>query len=195
MCAHPCRLQATAGGAPADQTARQGAVAATDGLLHNRQLPRSMLSPLLQFLVTTFLELGRGTDGKTLEGANDAYCLPTIDGYLLQHAVGEQRRRSADRIYPIGANSLSLNNADFSLLIDAANGLLRKSPLRIGASTSWRNQQTGSNGTIHVTKTFHRDGMLCHTLSYETIPAATPPANTTMLNWCKTPDNQWKILS
>lgn len=81
--------------------------------------------------------------------------------------------------YPIGADLLSLNNEDFSLLIDAANGLLRKSPLHIGASTSWRNQQTGSNGTIHVTKTFHRDGMLCHTLSYETIPAATPPANTT----------------
>ena len=97
--------------------------------------------------------------------------------------------------YPIGADSLSLNNADFSLLVDAANGLLRKSPLRIGASTSWRNQQTGSNGTIRVTKTFHQDGMLCHTLSYETIPAATPPANTTVLNWCKTPDNQWKILS
>ena len=33
-----------------------------------------------------------------MEGASDAYCLPTIDGYLLQHAVGEQRRRSADRI-------------------------------------------------------------------------------------------------
>jgi hypothetical protein len=97
--------------------------------------------------------------------------------------------------YPIGADSLSLNNADFSLLVDAANGLLRKSPLRIGASTSWRNQQTGSNGTIRVKKTFHQDGMLCHTLSYETIPAATPPANTTVLNWCKTPDNQWKILS
>jgi hypothetical protein len=97
--------------------------------------------------------------------------------------------------YPMGADSLSLNNADFSLLVDAANGLLRKSPLRIGTSTSWRNQQTGSNGTIRVTKTFHQDGMLCHTLSYETIPAATPPANTTVLNWCKTPDNQWKILS
>ena len=97
--------------------------------------------------------------------------------------------------YPIGADSLSLNNADFSMLVDAANGLLRRSPLRIGASTSWRNQQTGSNGTIRVTKTFHQDGMLCHMLSYETIPAATPPANTTVLNWCKTPDNQWKILS
>jgi len=97
--------------------------------------------------------------------------------------------------YPIGADSLSLNNEDFSLLVDAANGLLKTSPLRIGASTSWKNQQTGSNGTIRATKTFHRDGMLCHTLSYETIPAATPPANTTVLNWCKTPDNQWKILS
>ena len=97
--------------------------------------------------------------------------------------------------YPIGSGSVSLNNQDFSLLVDAANGLLRKTPLRIGASTSWQNQQTGSNGTIHVTKTFRRDSMMCHTLSYETIPAATPPANTTVLNWCKTPDNQWKILS
>jgi hypothetical protein len=97
--------------------------------------------------------------------------------------------------YPFGADSLSLNNADFSLLIDAANGLLRRSPLRLGASASWQNQQTGSNGTIRVTKTFRRDGMLCHTLSYETIPSATPPANTTVLNWCKTQGNEWKILS
>jgi surface antigen len=97
--------------------------------------------------------------------------------------------------YPIGADSLSLNNEDFARLIDAANELLRKSPLPVGATTSWHNAQSGSSGTIRVTKTFNRNAMLCHTLTYETTPTATPPANRTTLNWCKTQDGAWKILS
>ena len=97
--------------------------------------------------------------------------------------------------YPFGADSLSLDNADFGMMIDAANGLLRKTPLRPGDSVGWRNQQTGSNGTILVTDSFRHDRMPCHTLTYETIPAATPPATKTVLKWCKTPASEWKILS
>src|SRR6202008_2746134 len=48
--------------------------------------------------------------------------------------------------YPMGADSLSLNNDDFKLMIDAANGLLRQSPLRVGATTNWRNSESGSHG-------------------------------------------------
>jgi surface antigen len=97
--------------------------------------------------------------------------------------------------YPIGADAVSLNNADFTMLIDAANGLLRRPQLSRGAKANWRNEQTGSSGTISVTKTFHEDAMLCHALTYETIPMATPPANRIVLNWCKTRDGEWKILS
>jgi hypothetical protein len=97
--------------------------------------------------------------------------------------------------YPMGADSLSLNDDDFRLMIDAANGLLRQSPLRTGATTTWKNSQSGSNGTIHVTKTFNRNAMLCHTLVYETLPAGTPQANRTTLDWCNTGGGAWKILS
>ena len=31
----------------------------------------------------------RSVSSETLEGANDAYCLPTIDCYLPQHAIRE----------------------------------------------------------------------------------------------------------
>jgi len=97
--------------------------------------------------------------------------------------------------YPMDSSAVSLNNADFTMLVDAANGLLRRPQLANGAATSWRNAQSGSSGTIRVTKTFHEDAMLCHTLTYETIPMATPPANRIVLNWCKTSDGAWKILS
>ena len=70
--------------------------------------------------------------------------------------------------HTIGADGVSLNNADFAILVDAANGLLRRPGLANGASASWRNAQSGSHGTISVTNTFHRESMLCHTLSYET---------------------------
>jgi surface antigen len=104
-------------------------------------------------------------------------------------------RAQLGSFYPIGEGGLSLNNADFSKLVDAANDLLRQPRLAKGAITKWQNDQTGSSGTISVTKTFIRDSMLCHTLSYETIPMATPPANRTVLNWCKTNDGSWKILA
>jgi surface antigen len=97
--------------------------------------------------------------------------------------------------YTIGADGVSLNNADFRILVDAANDLLRRARLANGATASWRNVQTGSHGTITVTKTFHRESMLCHTLSYETIPMETSQGNITVLDWCKTSDGSWKILS
>lgn len=96
--------------------------------------------------------------------------------------------------YPLGSDALSLTNGDFMQLIDAANGLLRRSPLPVGAATSWRNDKTGATGTIRVTQTFQHDAMLCHRLVYETIPAGAPTANRTNLNWCNTGHGEWKIL-
>ena len=79
-------------------------------------------------------------------------------------------------------------------LIDAANRLLVRSPLPVGTTTSWRNDPTGSAGTIRVARTFRHNSMLCHRLVYETMPGGTPPANRTTLDWCNTRDG-WKILS
>jgi surface antigen len=118
----------------------------------------------------------------------------SIIGYLSAAMVSAGHAQLAG-FYPIGSDAVSLNNADFSMLIDAANDLLRKPRLANGATTNWRNDQTGSNGTIRVTKTFRDNAMLCHALTYETVPMGTPPANRIVLNWCKTPDGQWKILS
>jgi hypothetical protein len=95
--------------------------------------------------------------------------------------------------YPFGSDALSLSNGDFMRLIDAANQLLRRSPLPVGTTANWRNDQTGSSGTIRVTRTFRHDSMLCHRLDYETVPAGTPPANRTTLDWCNTREG-WKIL-
>jgi surface antigen len=97
--------------------------------------------------------------------------------------------------YPFSSDAVSLNNDDFARMIEAANKLLRQSPLPVGTATNWRNDQTGSSGTIRVTKTFRHQAMLCHKLVYETIPAATPPANKTTLDWCDTGRGEWKILS
>jgi hypothetical protein len=96
--------------------------------------------------------------------------------------------------YTISGDAVSLNNADFAALIDAANGLLRRPRLSRGDSASWQNGQTGSHGTIVVTNTFRHEAWLCHTLAYHTNPAAASTANAIILKWCKTPDG-WRILS
>jgi hypothetical protein len=96
--------------------------------------------------------------------------------------------------YPITSDNVSLDNGDFSLLIDAANGLLRQSSLTNGNSASWHNERTGSHGTVTVSDTSHHGSMLCHTLTYAINPVASASANSVRLNWCKTPEG-WKILS
>jgi hypothetical protein len=48
--------------------------------------------------------------------------------------------------YTIGADGVSLNNADFEILVDAANGLLRRPRLANGDTASWRNAKSGSTG-------------------------------------------------
>jgi surface antigen len=104
-------------------------------------------------------------------------------------------RAQFTEFYPVGEGGVSLNNADFRLLVDTANELLRRPRLTKGSTASWRNDQTGSNGTISVTRSFSQQHLPCHTLAYETVPMATPPANKLVLNWCRTPDGSWKILS
>lgn len=115
--------------------------------------------------------------------------MPSIVQFLSVLSLGVLLGGSAHAqltgFYPMGADSLSLNDEDFRLMIDAANGLLRQSPLRTGAETTWKSQ-SGSNGSIHVTETFNRNAMLCHTLVYETMPGGTPQANRTTLDWCNT---------
>ena len=97
--------------------------------------------------------------------------------------------------YPITSDGVSLNNADFTMLVDAANNLLNRPRLVKGDNTSWRNEQTGSYGTISVADTFYHGSMMCHTLNYLTNPMANSSGNTVTLKWCKTGDSSWKILS
>jgi surface antigen len=144
---------------------------------------------------------GRSWSGEALSVADFAW--KTLMAYFfrlmllasLSAVLTNTARAQLTPFYTIGADGLSLNDTDFGILVDAANRLLRQPHLAKGTTTSWRNDQSGSHGTISVTNTFHRESMLCHTLSYETIPLATPPGNTTVLNWCKTRDGSWKILS
>lgn len=88
-----------------------------------------------------------------------------------------------------------LSNEDFSLLIDAGNALLRRSKLAIGDATQWQNPKTGSKGTITVQMTSHQNGMPCYMLFYQTNIQGAPSSNSTRLNWCKSQDGAWKILS
>jgi surface antigen len=112
--------------------------------------------------------------------------------FILLTPIGVDAQLS--EFYTITGDAVSLNNADFEALIDAANGLLRRPRLSQGDKTSWQNGQTGSHGTIVVTDTFHHEAWLCHTLTYNTSPGTASSANTIRLKWCKTPDG-WRILS
>ncbi len=113
-------------------------------------------------------------------------------GFILLMPIAVDAQLS--EFYPITGDAVSLDNADFMALIDAANGLLRRPRLSLGDKISWRNGQTGSHGTIVVTNTFHHEAWLCHTLTYNTSPASASSTNSIRLRWCKTPDG-WRILS
>jgi hypothetical protein len=64
----------------------------------------------------------------------------------LSVTLTDAARSQLTPFYTIGADGVSLNNADFEILVDAANGLLRRPRLANGDTASWRNAKSGSTG-------------------------------------------------
>jgi len=79
---------------------------------------------------------------------------------------------------------------DQQLLLDATQRLNERPNPRVGGTETWKSPT--SSGTVRLDRVFHQDSMLCHAVTYDLIAAPQAPPRTYRLNWCRTPNGEWK---
>jgi surface antigen len=95
-------------------------------------------------------------------------------------------------------NGPRLDPSDFALMSETARKLYQAEKVADGASSEWRNDKTGSTGTVTVedsfTYTFQGQKLECRKVRYEINQRGSSNTPTYLLNWCKDPEGNWKIL-
>ncbi len=99
------------------------------------------------------------------------------------------------QINPFTGKDLLLSESDVAVIGEVAGGLISGTVVPTGTKLQWHNGETHRRGTIEVLGSSQQDGRPCHKLRY-TVPVK-PPAGSRAydLNWCKTADGDWKIVS
>ena len=112
-------------------------------------------------------------------GKGEGQLIATGIGTLLGAAIGNEIGKSLDR-----ADQLAMERA--------AQSSLETAP--VGRTTTWKNPDSGNQGTITPRKTFKRnDGTYCREFTQTiTIGGRTEEAYGTA---CRQPDGTWKLIS
>jgi surface antigen len=90
-----------------------------------------------------------------------------------------------------GTNFAAFTDADMKLFLNTAETTVRSQP--DGVDVRWNSDKSGANGTMHVVRTYERDGHTCRQLGGETVVKAnTEPFS---LTYCKDPAGRWRLAS
>ena len=90
-----------------------------------------------------------------------------------------------------GTNFAAFTDADMKLFLNTAETTVRSQP--DGVEVRWNSEKSGSSGTMHVVRTYQRDGHTCRQLGGETVVKAnTEPF---ALTYCKDPAGRWRLAS
>jgi hypothetical protein len=118
-------------------------------------------------------------------------CLPAIAYAVLALSAGT----ASAQINPFPGTDLALSDSDLSVIEEVAGGLIGGKVVPTGTKLQWFNGETHRRGTIEVLGSGDYDGRPCHKLRY-TLPIKSPAKTRAYdLNWCKTPDGDWKTVA
>lgn len=99
------------------------------------------------------------------------------------------------QLNPFPGRAPKLTHQDLVVLEETTTKLNNAPSASVGETMNWSNPATGAHGTVALTRRFHHQAMACHALRYEVSPNQTRSLRTYNVDWCKTADGQWKILS
>jgi len=115
---------------------------------------------------------------------------------FLALAIGLAPGLASAQINPFrGRGADRLSNADVQMLMDASSRLLAQPTLKKGAAEHWKNDRTGSSGSVSLQGNTRRQGLACRVLNYQARSGAGINPRSSTLTWCKTQDGTWKIAS
>lgn len=99
------------------------------------------------------------------------------------------------QINPFRGLGPKLTGDDVQLLLDSTARLNKAIAPKSGQSDDWNNPLTGAHGSTTLTKIYRYHDMACHTLRYQVSPNRSRPLRTYTLDWCETPNGEWKVKS
>jgi hypothetical protein len=98
------------------------------------------------------------------------------------------------QINPFGRNSrFDLTQEDMQLMSRAASGF-NTAPVKPGQKAAWDNPTSGTSGTIEIVGTYEKQGMPCQKRRYEFRNEKTFGRSSYVLDICKLPSGEWKIV-
>jgi surface antigen len=92
-------------------------------------------------------------------------------------------------------NEPRLTQEDRRMLWDSGGTLNERASAQSGTAQSWSNPRSGNSGQVTLERVFRSNGMPCHALRYSIAIRSDPAPQIYDLNWCRTPDGQWKLLN
>jgi len=98
----------------------------------------------------------------------------------------------AQMLGPAWETNVTLTRADLDMIkAGLAQQIHNK---RLGASTSWRNPESGNSGSMALLKIFARQGQRCEQIEYRmSPPEKAMPSDRFVLTSCLQPDGTWKL--
>jgi len=99
------------------------------------------------------------------------------------------------QINPFSGRGMALAASDVALIGEIATGLLQGEAPAKGTSVEWHNAATGRRGSITMLGTSQRDGRECRELRYVLPVEKSKATRAYTVNWCKTPEGQWKTVA
>jgi hypothetical protein len=98
------------------------------------------------------------------------------------------------QLNPFVGNNLLLDNSDLALIDEIVSGMLHGGAVSHGTSIQWHNGANNRHGSITVLGSSQKDGQPCHKLRYA-VPIQTAQRTRNYdLTWCKTSNDEWKIV-
>ena len=88
---------------------------------------------------------------------------------------------------------IGLTKQDLALLGDAARKLYTNDSAALGATESWRNEESEDWGTVTIIKLFQQKGYSCKKLEYHSVVKGHADVQHYRVNWCRV-GAEWKTL-
>jgi hypothetical protein len=102
-------------------------------------------------------------------------------------------RDAEAQLWPPTLSSPPPPAGDLAAAGEAARGLYESDSAKIGQSKTWSNPASGSSGTVTLVGEKRLRGMDCRILRYEFNMTKPDRKRTFHLNWCRTPEGNWRI--
>lgn len=99
------------------------------------------------------------------------------------------------QLWPLERRAPGMTPEDMKIAIEQTKGIFEREGVSPGQSLAWTNPASGNSGFVTYEKALKLRGMGCRQLRYTDLLVKPARQRDYLVNWCLTPQNEWKIVS